>query len=80
MHLNCSEHNKSSMKVILIVLVLFAILIHVLLLYKKCVSVDPVGRDRQLKYSAISGNSRRKHDWNSEEASSQLRIKLQFEG
>lgn len=47
MHLTCSGPNNGSMKVILIVLVLFAILpILVLLLYKKYISIDSIGRDR----------------------------------
>ena len=40
-----------------------------------------MGRERQFKYSMINGNSVRiKHYWNTEEASSQLRIKLKLKG
>ena len=43
--------------------------------------MDLMEKERQFKYSMMNGNSVRiKHYWNTQEASSQLRIKLQLEG
>lgn len=55
MYLNCLGH-KNSMKGII---VLFVILILFLtLLYQKCISINPVERDRQFKYNTISGKNK----------------------